>query len=180
MADTDTNAAPPSGEAKQPARQSTQDRELKLQAENKQLKDALNEQRTTAERMQERASQASELERKVKAMQGEKAKLEKKLATAVERADQSEREAAHLRELLQSSATGTLKDLPKDAAQLKESVTLPGPDGGRVDANAGDVIVVGSKKAVGDLQESVGSAYRVLSVSKDAMREVRELGLLKE
>ncbi len=179
MADETTTEAAQVAQA-EPARQPVQQRELELQAQNEQLKTELSKQRKIAEDFEKAASRAGDNERRLKALEGDLTKQAKQLKKESARADQAEREAGQLRDLLQKSQSSTIKDLPKTAVQLKESVTTSGLGGVRVEANAGDVLAAGSQKQADELQKSVGTAYRVFAVTKETVAELARLGLLQE
>jgi hypothetical protein len=74
-------------------------------------------------------------------------------------------------------------DLPKGAFQLVESVTIAavGDDGKPVRANAkrGDVVVVGPKGAIAELQTELGLVARAYAITRDTADELRAIKAIR-
>jgi predicted RNase H-like nuclease (RuvC/YqgF family) len=76
------------------------------------------------------------------------------------------------------SPKATIAGLPENAAQLKVSVTMVNAiNGTRVEATAGDVLVVApNQAALDDVQRKVGRASRCHPVTKEALDSARKAG----
>ena len=161
------------------AQPTAQDREIKLQAENDRLKKALSEARENTLALEKRAAGTGELERKVQALSGDLKKATDLAKAEAKRANAAEKDASELRDRMQQTATSTLTNLPEGACQLRESVTVTGVGGVRVDAHAGDVLFVGKAEDAAAMQREAGRAYGVHLVPASVIDEVRALGMLK-
>lgn len=100
----------------------------------------------------------------------------------VERAGRVAAEAA-VRRLTASLSTDdkqVIAGLPKHAAQLRSSVTVPGPSGQRIHAQSGDVLAFGvNDKQLRELQSHVGAVARVHAVPVAVRDELATAGHLR-
>jgi predicted RNase H-like nuclease (RuvC/YqgF family) len=167
-------------ETEQKSEQALADAERKnatLQKEVEELKRDLLKEKKTARRFEDKAGQATELARKVQALEGELEKAKSATKKAEAQTTALERQANHLRSLLQQSKLGTISGLPKNAVQLIESATVSSIGGERLDAKLGDVLAVGAEDEISALQQQFGAKCRVHSVSQETIKEVKRSGL---
>lgn len=145
------------------------------------------EARIQAQRENTLAEKSAELARKLSDAQARAAALEGELEKAQAAHKASEAKAAELERQL-ARATNAVKnsvaplfDLPPDAGQLTECVTIVDAKRNRVQAKVGDVILVDAGDVqVEALQKQLGLAARVYAVGAKQAEELAKLGMLAQ
>lgn len=175
---SDPNANPPAGDG---AGASPNDAPP-ANAEDKRV--ANQRQRALEDSLQLTAERASQAEARANALEGE-VKKERKLREAAEglvtqlKADLARANTAA------ANAGDVIEGLPKNAFQVRDSVTIAalsrgGSTARRAHPKKGDVLLVGSDEEVDALQQEVGSRATVHRVDKDTIADLKKSGFLSE
>jgi hypothetical protein len=126
------------------------------------------------------AQKIAELERQLAAVKGEKEAMAEALASKNADAEALRVQNAALKDKITTTRVPLIEDLPADAAELKESVTLPPIQKGGIElprqcVNLGHIVTTGDANA---LQTKVGTKTKVFYVNKQVMAELQAAGHL--
>lgn len=136
-------------------------------------------------RISELTSKLTDATAKAATLEGELTTVKGERDTAVTRVTELTEEVSRLAAAAAEKGAPPKLDLPKNARQLNESVTIADANGMRRDAKLGDVVMV--SKATGDklvaevaeLQATVGRNYRVYAVSPATLEDLAQLKHLR-